>query len=102
MPARLKAPILSRSFERCKKLFWMKQEFSSSPKSGLLKSLKIGVLCGGASSERKISIRSGRAVTRALNRSGFSARRIDPSRRKEAKQAYKNIDLAFIALHGRG
>ena len=80
----------------------MKQEFSSSPKSGLLKSLKIGVLCGGASSERKISIRSGRAVTRALNRSGFSARRIDPSRRKEAKQAYKNIDLAFIALHGRG
>ncbi len=80
----------------------MKQEFSSSPKSGLSKSLKIGVLYGGASSERKISIRSGRAVTRALKRSGFSARWIDPARPQAAKQACQKIDLAFIALHGRG
>lgn len=80
----------------------MEREFCSSPKSGLLKSLKIGVLYGGASSERKISLRSGRAVIRALKRTGFSARWIDPARVKEAKRAYRKIDLAFIALHGRG
>ena len=80
----------------------MEREFSSSPKSGLLKNLKIGVLYGGASSERKISLRSGRAVIQALKRSGFSVRWIDPARPQEAKRAYRKIDLAFIALHGCG
>lgn len=80
----------------------MQRESTSNPKSGSLKSLKIGVLCGGGSSERKISLRSGRAVIRALKQSGFSVCAIDPSREKEARQAYQKIDLAFIALHGRG
>lgn len=80
----------------------MKRAFPSNLKSGLLKNLKIGVLYGGASSERKISIRSGRAVHSALKRLGFSTRWIDPRKKMEARQAFKKIDLAFIALHGRG
>jgi len=65
---------------------------------------KIGVLMGGNSSEREISLRSGSAVLAALKRSGLNAIGIDlcvdssanwPNQIQEA-----GIDAAFIALHG--
>ena len=70
---------------------------------------RVGVLMGGPSSEREISIKSGKAICRALE-----ARKIDcvpvelmpgPNTNgyKEsvaAKLALLNIDIAFIALHG--
>jgi D-alanine-D-alanine ligase len=64
--------------------------------------LKIGVLCGGDSSEREISLRSGRAVLESLKRSGFSVCQIDPKETKPTEHALSEIDLAFIALHGKG
>ncbi len=67
-----------------------------------LKKLKIGVLSGGNSSERPISLRSGRAVLRALERSGFAVRRIDPRETSYIKKRLSGVDLAFIALHGKG
>jgi D-alanine-D-alanine ligase len=79
----------------------MPQGSSSNPKSVLL-DLKIGVLAGGTSSERKISLRSGRAVNQALRRSGFRTIFIDPKHGPKSRQALKKVDLAFIALHGQG
>lgn len=63
--------------------------------------LIVGVLSGGDSSERSISLRSGRAVLEALSRSGISVRRIDPRNSNQLKSLTK-IDVAFIALHGKG
>ncbi|HKI60744.1 MAG TPA: D-alanine--D-alanine ligase [Mariprofundaceae bacterium] len=61
---------------------------------------RVGVLMGGTSSEREISLRSGNAVLKALLGRGIDAVGIDltdnwPSRIREA-----NIQTAFIALHG--
>lgn len=79
----------------------MPQVLCSNPKSVLL-NLKIGILAGGTSSERKISLRSGRAVQKALSNAGFRTTFIDPKNPQKVSQALKAIDLAFIALHGHG
>lgn len=65
---------------------------------------KIGVLMGGYSSERDISLKSGSAVFEALQRAGKNVVAIDivdkdASRIKDIIQN-ANIDVAFIALHG--
>lgn len=64
---------------------------------------KIGVLMGGSSSEREISLQSGQAIYKALKEDDWKVVAVDiisedsaASRIKKAK-----IDLAFIALHGR-
>ncbi len=64
----------------------------------------IGVLMGGPSSEREISLRSGQAVLEALQKNGCQVTRFDiTSAQPEEIQGLlkKNrIDVAFIALHG--
>lgn len=80
----------------------MPQEFISSRRSALSRRLKVGVLCGGASSERNISLKSGRAVYRAFRKMGFRARRIDTRDPGSLAGALGKIDVAFVALHGHG
>ncbi len=66
---------------------------------------RIGVLMGGPSSEREISLKSGKAVLAALLARGLDAVAIDilSDNRQEniALISRYNIDCAFIALHGR-
>jgi len=64
---------------------------------------KIGILSGGPSSEREISIRSGKAVYKALTTLGFNAVGIDIKSAASAKEEIlrNDLDIAFIALHGR-
>ena len=61
----------------------------------------IGVLAGGRSSERKISLRSGMAVYEALKKVGRRVKFLDIF--KDVYDTIKNsgIDVAFLALHGR-
>ncbi len=59
----------------------------------------IGVLYGGWSSEREISIGSGQTVIESLKRQGFQVKGIDVDR--DFIKKLKNIDIAFIALHGK-
>ena len=65
---------------------------------------RIGVLMGGNSSEREISLRSGKAVLAALKRSGLNAIGIDLSADSSVNWPEQvrsaGIDAAFIALHG--
>lgn len=61
---------------------------------------RIGVLMGGSSSEREISLRSGAAVLGALQRSGFDAVGLDLIEDWCSTIAASGIDAAFIALHG--
>ncbi len=73
--------------------------------NGFKKGRCIGVLMGGYSSERAISLKSGRAVYEVLKASGCDVVAIDITERDENKilaQILKaDIELAFIALHGQ-
>lgn len=65
-------------------------------------SLRIGVLCGGRSAEREVSLRSGEAVYQALLAAGYNdVIKIDvgPTLVEQLKE--KRIELAFLALHGK-
>ncbi|GAB4483085.1 MAG: D-alanine--D-alanine ligase [Thermodesulfovibrionales bacterium] len=64
------------------------------------KKSRIGVLLGGTSAEREVSLRSGRAVHRALKTLGCSAVMIDAGSDLCAALDRARIDCAFIALHG--
>jgi D-alanine-D-alanine ligase len=66
-----------------------------------LKTKKIGVLLGGKSSERDISLKSGNAVLQGLKRSGYKAIAIDASKNLIDTLKKEKIQVAFIALHGR-
>jgi len=63
---------------------------------------KIGVLYGGESAERVISLRSGEAVLAALQNRQAEVIGIDVQFNKRLFDQLSGIDMAFIALHGRG
>jgi len=66
-----------------------------------LKNKKIGVLCGGLSAEREVSLKSGAAVHGALVSRGYDAVLIDVDRNLAGTLAEHGVELAFVALHGR-
>jgi D-alanine-D-alanine ligase len=63
------------------------------------KNKKIGVLTGGISSEREISLKTGRNIFESLKRSGYDADFIDV--KDDLLEKVRAIDIAFLALHGR-
>lgn len=65
-----------------------------------LKNKKIGVLCGGTSSEREISLKSGKAVYNALKKLGLKSVLIDVDKNVASKLIKEKIDVAYITLHG--
>src|SRR3990167_6777583 len=65
------------------------------------KNKKIGVLLGGLSSEREISLRSGEAVYQALVKLGYDVVKIDVGREAAVQLKTAGIEVAFLALHGR-
>jgi D-alanine-D-alanine ligase len=62
---------------------------------------KVGVLFGGRSAEREISLISGNGVLQALKSKGVDAHAFDPAERPLAELAAEKFDRVFIALHGR-
>jgi D-alanine-D-alanine ligase len=62
---------------------------------------KVGVLFGGRSAEREVSLMSGGGVLKALQGKGVDAHGFDPAVRSLAELAAENFDRVFIALHGR-
>lgn len=63
---------------------------------------KIGVLMGGQSSEREVSLKTGEAVYRSLVRSGYDAVAIDVGPGLSQTLHEQAIEVAFLALHGPG
>ncbi len=63
------------------------------------KSLKIGVISGGISSERDISLLTGKNIYQSLLESGYNALFIDL--KDDFYSKLKEINLAFLAIHGR-
>ncbi|MBP1748195.1 MAG: D-alanine--D-alanine ligase [Deltaproteobacteria bacterium] len=66
-----------------------------------LRKMKIGVLLGGRSSEREISLKSGKAVFDSLLRLGYTAFAIDAQDHLVDTLKKEKIEAAFIVLHGR-
>lgn len=66
------------------------------------KNFKIIVVCGGFSSEREISLKSGSAVYTALKNGGYNVELFDLTKDNLSGLLEKKPDLVFIALHGEG
>lgn len=68
----------------------------------LLTRARIGVLMGGQSAEREVSLRTGTAVHRSLCRRGYDAVTIDvgPTLYRDLQE--HKIKIAFLSLHGPG
>jgi D-alanine-D-alanine ligase len=62
---------------------------------------KVAVLLGGKSSEREISLMSGKAVLEGLRKAGVDAHPFDPSERELFDLKKEGFVRVFIALHGR-
>ena len=71
-------------------------------KRPLLTRARIGVLMGGQSAEREVSLRTGAAVHRSLVRRGYNAVAIDAGSTLFQDLLDQKIDLVFLALHGPG
>ena len=66
------------------------------------KEKRIGVLCGGMSSEREVSIRSGKKCFEAIKNLGYDNSEliiVDENIAETLKE--HKIDVAYIALHGK-
>lgn len=67
----------------------------------ILTDKKIGVLMGGISSEREISLRTGKTIEAALRKKGYRVVGIDVDKDIADRLRKEGIEVAFIALHGR-
>lgn len=63
------------------------------------KEVLIGVICGGISSEREISLKTGEGIFNALINMGYNAKLIDF--KGDNISVFNEIDIAFMALHGK-
>ena len=61
---------------------------------------KVGVLYGGKSGEREVSLMSGKAVHEALKSKGIDAHLFDTGTHTVAELEKEKFDRVFIALHG--
>ena len=67
----------------------------------MLRMKKIGVLMGGLSAEREISLQSGEYVYETLVKRGYDATRIFVDRDIDMVLRQTKVDIVFNALHGR-
>ena len=65
-----------------------------------MKNKRIGVLMGGMSPERDVSMTSGEAISAALEARGYEVVKVVVDHDLDQTLRQKPIDVAFIALHG--
>lgn len=64
-------------------------------------SARVGVLMGGLSTERPVSLQSGAAVAGALREQGWNVVEIDVGRDLPARLVEAGVTVAYLALHGK-
>jgi D-alanine-D-alanine ligase len=75
------------------------EKFRYFPTREIKGSLKIGVIAGGISSEREVSLSTGKGIHEALLSLGYKAEFIDFN--GDIKVLLNKMDIAFLALHGK-
>jgi len=72
-----------------------------SEKGSPVTNKRVGVIMGGSSSEREVSLSSGRPIAEALSRLGYRAIPLDITNDTLwCRLTDEHIELAFLALHG--
>jgi D-alanine-D-alanine ligase len=66
-----------------------------------LKQKRVGVLMGGLSEERAVSLRTGAACAAALRDLGYDVVEIDAGKDLPERLRAERVEVAFMALHGR-
>ena len=66
-----------------------------------MKNKKVLVVLGGSSSERKVSLDSGRACIKALKKKGYQVSTFDPQKKSLNLINRNKIDVIFNSLHGK-
>lgn len=67
------------------------------------KNINVVVVCGGMSTEREVSLRSGKAIHSALLRKGYAnAQLFDLTRENIGELLQTKPDIVFLGLHGKG
>ncbi len=64
--------------------------------------MRVGVLMGGSSAERDISLKTGQSICESLRRRRYTVAPIDVDASLPQQLRAKKISVAFIALHGVG
>ncbi|NLH50817.1 MAG: D-alanine--D-alanine ligase [Myxococcales bacterium] len=67
----------------------------------MYKGKRVGVLLGGPSSEREVSLRSGQAVAAALRGRGYDVVELDLDAETPAKLRAAGVEVVYNALHGK-
>lgn len=65
------------------------------------KRIVVGVIMGGTSSEREISLKTGKSVANALSEAGYTVKEIVLNEDSVEPIEKEKIDVAFIAMHGK-
>ncbi|HCW52681.1 MAG TPA: D-alanine--D-alanine ligase [Clostridium sp.] len=63
--------------------------------------MKVGVIMGGISSEREISLNSGRSIVENINKDKYEVVSIVIDKKEDIINKVKDIDFALLALHGQ-
>lgn len=63
--------------------------------------MKIGVIMGGISSEREISLKSGSSIVENINKDKYDVVSIVIDKKEDIINKVKGIDFALLALHGQ-
>jgi D-alanine-D-alanine ligase len=70
-------------------------------KESSLKKKRVAVMMGGLSREREISLKTGKAILKALSEKGYTVTAIDVREDIGETLVREKIECAFLALHGR-
>jgi D-alanine-D-alanine ligase len=70
-------------------------------KDSWIRKKRIAVMMGGFSQEREISLKTGKAILKALTEKGYTVIAIDIRDSVPEKLVKEKIECAFLALHGR-
>ena len=63
--------------------------------------MKVGVIMGGISSEREISLKSGKSIVDSINKNKYEVVSIVIDEKEDIINTVKGIDFALLALHGQ-
>ena len=69
-----------------------------------IENLSIGIVCGGYSNEREISLRGAQSIHQTLIAKNINSRLIDVKDKNKMhdKKMYEGIDFALVMIHGKG
>jgi len=62
---------------------------------------KVGVLMGGPSAEREVSLKTGQAVVKALRSKGYQVVEVDLNRETVQRLIDEQVEVVYNALHGK-